>query len=176
MSMAEDKEMIAAPLCDILAPFLDKISEKFCECLKATSQQSGVAPCNSYPFFFRGSTAQTSTCHVASYAFQVPKGQIATITRIAFQERYPGTLYGANFMLMVNDNFSPNFPRVDHPVGNGLQTGSGTRICLEEQDIVSVMIQCSWLPVQFTGIATTYIQTLFPWEIEGFFEYKVVSS
>lgn len=175
----EQYDLIAIKLADACAAALGgpegPLAKALCECIKSYGQQPGVRPCNTYPLFYRGSVVQTTTCHIATYAFQVPKGQTATITRIAFSERYPGTLYGANFMLLVNDNFDPSFPRVDHPVGNGLETGSGTRICLEEQDIVSVMLQCSWSPAQFDSIESTYAQTLFPFEIEGFFEYKVVS-
>lgn len=163
--------MIALPLAE--GPLVE-VFKQLCECIKSYAQQPGVVPCNAYPMYYRGSVAQTFVCHIATSVFQVPKGQTATITRISLAERYPGTLYGANFLLLVNDNFDPSFPRVDHPTGTGMETGRGTRICLQEQDIVSVMIQCSWLPSQFTGIATTYTQTLFPFEIEGYFEYKTL--
>ena len=155
-----------------LAGPLAGVFTSLCECIRDYAQQPGVKPCNAYPLFYKGSVAQIARCHIASSVFQVPKGQTATITRISLAERYPGTLYGANFLLLVNDNVDPTFPRVDHPTGTGLETGVGTRICLEEQDIVSVMIQCSWVPATFSGISATYIQTLFPFEIEGFFEYK----
>lgn len=164
----------AAALADPAGPLAAGF-QQLCECIKSTAQAPGVMPCNQYPMFYRGSVPQTFVCHTATSVFQVPKGQTATITRISLAERYPGVLYGANFMLLVNDNFNPSFPRVDHPTGTGMETGRGTRICLEEQDIVSVMIQCSWFPASFTGQAATYIQTLYPFEIEGFFEYKVVS-
>lgn len=131
-------------------------------------------PCNAYPLFFRGAVVQNLVCHTATTVFQVPKGQTATITRISLAERYPGMLYGANFMVMVNDNFDPSFPRVDHPVGTGLETGRGTRLCLAEQDIFSVMIQCSWFPADVTGQAVDYTQTIYPYEVEGYFEYMVV--
>ena len=170
--------MIGMRLADACAAALaGPLAEQFkelCDCLKGVVQAPGVMPCNQYPMYYRGAVQQTTICHVATTVFQVPKGQIATITRISLAERYPGTLYGANFMLLVNDNFNPTFPRVDHPVGTGMETGAGTRICLEEQDIVSVMIQCSWFPAVFDGILSTYTQTIFPFEIEGFFEYKVV--
>lgn len=163
----------AAALADPAGPLAEGFN-KLCECIKAAAQAPGVMPCNQYPMYYRGSVPQTFVCHTATTVFQVPKGQTATITRISLAERYPGVLYGANFMLLVNDNFNPAFPRLDHPTGAGMETGIGTRICLEEQDIVSVMIQCSWFPASFTGQESDYIQTLFPFEIEGFFEYKVV--
>ncbi len=170
--------MIGMRLADACAAAMaGPLAEQFkdlCECMKGVSQQPGVMPCNQYPLYYRGSVVQQFVCHTATSVFQVPKGQIATITRIAFAERYPGTLYGANFFLMVNDNFDPALPRIDHPVGTGIETGRGTRICLQEQDIVSVMIQCSWIPIEFTGQSVTYTQTLYPYEIEGYFEYKIV--
>lgn len=174
--MAEEQrlDLIGVKLDSMLAPLCECI-QNLCECLKSTAQQPGVMPCEEFPLFYKGSVAQTFQCHVATSVFQVPKGHTATITRITLGERYPGSLYGANLMLLVNDNFNPSFPRVDHPTGTGLETGRGTRICLEEQDLVSVMLQCSWFPFAFTGQSATYIQTLYPFEIEGFFEYKVVS-
>lgn len=170
-----DQEMIAAPLNDILEPFFNKMAEKFCECIQNYAQQPGVQPCQAFPFFINGSVSQTFVCHKASNLIQIPKGQTATITRLAFAERYPGTLYGANFMLLVNDNFSPELPRIDSPVGGGLGMAQGTKICLQDQDILSVMIQCSWTPTTFTGIESTYVQTLFPFQISGFYEYKAVA-
>lgn len=164
--------MPLASICGDLANLTSQLGE-LCQCLRNFAQQPGVMPCGQYPLFFKGSIAQTLLCHQATSVFQVPRGQTATITRIALTERYPGTLYGANLMLLVNDNFSPSMPRMDHSMGS-LQTGLGTRICLEEQDIVSIMIQCSWYPVAFTGQESTYVETLFPFEIEGFFEYKQV--
>jgi hypothetical protein len=164
----------AAALADPAGPLAAGFAQ-LCECIKSAAQQPGSKPCNSYPLFYRGSVPQTFVCHTATTVFQVPKGQTATITRISLAERYPGSLYGANFMLLVNDNFDPSLPRVDHPTGTGMESGLGTRICIEEQDIVSVMIQCSWFPASFTGQAETYIQTLYPFEIEGFFEYKLVA-
>ena len=179
MPPSDQYDMIGIRLADACAAALQgPLAEGFkqlCECIKGAAQNPGVTPCNQYPLFYRGSVPQTFVCHTATSVFQVPKGQTATITRISFAERYPGTLYGANFLLLINDNFNPTFPRVDHPTGSGMETGIGTRICLEEQDIVSVMIQCSWFPAEFTGQAATYVQTLFPFEIEGFFEYKVVA-
>lgn len=172
--MAEDFEMIGVRMNALLGPLCECI-QNLCECIKDHSQQPGVMPCNAYPLYYRGSIPQTVVCHTAVSVFQVPKGQTATITRISFAERYPGTLYGATFILMVNDNFDPAFPRVDHPTGTGLETGRGTRICLEEQDIISVMLQCSWFPADTSGQAATYIQTIYPFEIEGYFEYKVVA-
>lgn len=173
MLSQQDLEQIAVPLSDCLKPISEQLTN-LCQCIRDYSQQPGVMPCNAYPLFYRGSVAQTVVCHIATSVFQVPKGQTATITRISLAERFPGTLYGANFMLLVNDNFEPTMPRVDHPTGTGLETGRGTRICLEEQDIVSVMMQCSWTPIVYVGAATTVIQTMFPFEIEGYFEYKQV--
>lgn len=161
--------MLAIPLSESLKPITGQLTN-LCECFKSYAQQPGVMPCNAYPLFYRGSVAQTFVCHQATTVFQVPKGETATITRISLAERYPGTLYGANFILLENDNFIPNFPRMDHSVGT-LETGRGTMICIAEQSTVSVMIQCSWFPSSFTGQATTYTQTLFPFEIEGYFEY-----
>ena len=166
--------MIGTPLSTICGGLEKKISE-LCQCIRDYAQQPGVMPCNAYPLFFRGSISQTFNCHVAAYAFTVPKGQVATITRVSLTERYPGTLYGANFFLLVNDIIDPTFPRLDHATSTGLETGRGTRVCLQEQDIVSVMLQCSWFPAEFTGQESTYVQTLFPWELEGYFEYKVVA-
>ena len=161
-----------AAMCEaVIGPRLDKL----CECIQSHSQQAGVMPCDGFPLLVKGSVSQTFNCHVASMLYQVPKGEIATITRVTFAERYPGVLYGANFTLIVNDNFVPNFARIDHSMGsNGMQVGLQTRVCLEEQDLLSVMIQCSWLPVQFTGMADTYVQTLFPFEVSGWSEVKQV--
>ena len=131
-----------------------------------------MQPCETFPFNYTGSIVQTTVCHVLVFAFQVPKGLTGTITRISMQERYPGTLYGANFMLGVNDNLDPTFPRIDNPVGQGIQNGIGTRICLQEQDLVWIMLQCSWVPVNYAGMEATYQQTIFPYEISGFYEYK----
>ncbi len=161
-------------LGDACAAALAGPLSELCQCIRDYAQQPGAKPCDSYPLYYRGSVAQVARCHIATSVFQVPKGQTATITRISFAERYPGTLYGANFILLVNDNVDPTFPRVDHPTGTGMETGKGTRICLAEQDIVSVMIQCSWAPTTFSGISATYIQTIFPFEIEGFFEYHSI--
>lgn len=169
----QEFDLIGIRLNQLIQPFCEQL-ENLCDCIKEVAQQPAVAPCQSYPLFYKGSITQTFVCHVATTAFQVPPGQTATITRIAITERYPGTLYGANVALLINDNFSPNFPRLDHVQG-GLESGSGTRICLEEQDIVSLMLQCSWFPVSFTGMSSTYSQTLFPFQIEGFFEYKRVA-
>jgi hypothetical protein len=167
----QELDQIAVPLSDCLKPITDQLAD-LCQCIKDYAQQPGSQPCNTFPFFFRGSVTQTAICHKASSLLQVPSGQTATVTQVAFSERYPGTLYGAHFMLMVNDNLEPTMPRIDHPMGDSIGTGAGTRICLQEQDILSVMIQCSWTPATFTGIAETYIQTLFPFEISGFYEYK----
>ena len=178
MPPSDQYDMIGVRLADACAAALAGPNgplADLCECLKGFTQQPGVMPCNSYPMFYRGSISQTFNCHVASHVFQVPKGQVATITSVTLAERYPGTLYGANFFLLVNDIVDPTFPRMDHPTGTGMESGKGTRVCLQEQDIVSVMLQCSWFPAEFTGQASTYVQTIFPFEIEGFFEYKIVA-
>lgn len=166
-----DQEMIAVPLNDLLSPLCQCI-ERLCECVRKSSNQT---PPQAIPFFFRGSVSQTFVCHQASNVFQVPPGMTGTITQIKLAERYPGTLYGAAFMLLINNNLDPRFPRVDHPIGTGMETGLSVNIELEEQDTVAVLIQCSWTPVQFTGMASTYVQTLFPFEISGYYEYKQVA-
>lgn len=165
-----DQEMIAVPLDDIICQKLDKL----CECIQGHAQQPGVQPCDYFPFNISRSIVQTVVCHTATTLFQVPPGMTGVITRISLQERYPGTLYGANFMLIVNDNLTPELPRVDHPIGNGMQDGSGIRICLQEQDMVSIMIQCSWTPVVFVEQPSTFQQTIYPFQAAGYFQPKVV--
>lgn len=165
-----DQEMIAVPLTEVFCDQLDRL----CECLKSYAQQPGVQPCGSFPFNFKGSITQLAVCHTVTTLFQVPKGMLATVTRVSFAERYPGTMYGANFMLVVNDNLAPEFPRMDHSVGS-ISTPQGTRICLQDQDIVSVLLQCSWIPGVATTIDSTYVQTIFPFEVSGFYEFKEVT-
>lgn len=173
--MAEPSmDMIGLKLNSILAPLCECI-EDLCQCIQEYAQQPGSMPCNVFPFNFSKSIQQTVVCHTATTAFQVPPGMTGVITRIALQERYPGTLYGANFFLVINDNLAPEMPRIDSPIGSGLQDGLGTRICLDEQDMVSVMLQCSWQPVVYVGIESTYQQTLFTYQISGYFEYKQVA-
>lgn len=169
-----DQEMIAVPMNDLFGSLCDQMAN-LCECIKSYAQQPGSAPCGSFPFLLKGSVTQLEVCHTASSVYQVPKGMTATITRVAFYERYPGTLYGATFMLMVNDNLSPEFPRMDHAVGS-VSTPLGTRICLQDQDIVSVLIQCSWTPAVASTITSTYVQMVYPYEITGFYEFKEVAA
>jgi hypothetical protein len=157
-----------------LAGPLSQAFDKLCECIQSYAQQPGAMPCGAFPFNYQRSVVQTINCHVATTVMQVPKGMTGTITRIAVQERYPGTLYGANFMLMVNDNLSPWFPRVDIPIGEAIGAGLGTRICLEEQDIVSVLLQCSWTPVVYVEQESDDQQTLFPFQVSGFYTPKEV--
>lgn len=161
----------AAALADPEGPLAAGF-DKLCECVQSYAQQAGAKPCDTFPFNYNRSVVQTAVCHVATTVMQVPKGMTGVITRIALQERYPGTLYGANFMLMVNDNLAPEFPRVDIPVGGGSGEGIGTRICLEEQDIVSILLQCSWTPAVYVGIEDTFQQTIFPFQISGYYQLK----
>ena len=168
----EQLDLVGIRLQALMDPICECI-ENLCECVKSYGNASAL-PCSAMPFLYRGSVVQTVVCHTASTVFQVPKGEIGTITRITFTERYPGTLYGANFMLMINDNLSPQFPRLDHSAG-GLSTPEGTRICLEEQDIVSILIQCSWTPIVYVGIASTVTQMIYPFEMSGYFEEKVIA-
>ena len=179
MPPVDQYDMIGIRLADACrAALADPLAEGFkqlCECIQNYAQQPGAKPCGTFPFNFTKSIQQTAVCFTATTAFQVPKGMTGVITRIALQERYPGTLYGANLFLIINDNMAPEFARVDTPIGNGSQDGVGTRICLAEQDIVSVMLQCSWTPVVLVGIESTYQQTLFTYSIEGYFEYKEVA-
>jgi len=166
--------MRLADVCRAVLPdLLDDEFAKLCECIQSYAQQPGAKPCNTFPFNFTKSIQQTAVCFTATTAFQVPPGMIGVITRISLQERYPGTLYGANYFVVINDNLAPEFPRTDQQVG-GPGLGEGTRICLEEQDMVSIMIQCSWTPVVFVGIAATYQQTMFTYQIAGYFQYKEV--
>jgi hypothetical protein len=163
----------AAALADPAGPLAAGFAQ-LCECIKNYAQQPGSMPCGAFPFNYSRSVVQTVVCHVATTVMQVPKGLTGVITRIAFQERYPGTLYGANFMLLVNDNLSPWFPRQDIPAGEASGAGLGTRICLEEQDIVSILIQCSWTPVVYVGQESTDQQTLFPFQMSGYYQNKEV--
>lgn len=171
--MAEQSmDMIGLKLNSILAPLCECI-EDLCLCIQSYAQQPGSKPCETFPFNFTKSIQQTAVCHVATTAFQVPPGMTGVITRISLQERYPGTLYGANFFLVINDNLAPEFPRSDAQVGMA-GSGEGTRICLEEQDMVTIMVQCSWTPVVYVGIESTYQQTMFTYQISGYFQYKEV--
>jgi len=154
-----DKELIAVPLDTLVKTICDCMPDP-CRCTEAS--------CNRTSFYYRGSVSQTFVCHVQSFAFQVPPGNIGVIERITFAERYPGTFYGANFMLMINDNLAPEFPRIDHNLFNW-----PTRVCLPEQATVSVLLQCSWQPVVFSGQAASYVQTIFIWEFVGYFEEQV---
>jgi hypothetical protein len=77
--------------------------DKLCECIQNYAQQPGVQPCETFPFNISGSIVQTAVCHILTFVMQVPKGVTGVITRISLQERYPGTLYGANFMLGAAD-------------------------------------------------------------------------
>ena len=148
--------------------------EKFCECIASFAQQPGSKPCETFPFHYNRSIVQASVCFTATTVFQVPKGMTGVITRIAMQERYPGTLYGAKYFLIINDSMSPEYPMVDHDVGAGIQDGQGTRICLEEQDMVSILLQCSWQPAVFVGMESTFQQTLFTYDISGYYQFKEV--
>lgn len=162
-----------AALCK--AAILPDLQKALCDCIQSYAQQPGSAPCDIFPFNYQRSIVQTVVCHVATTVMQVPKGMTGVITRIALQERYPGTLYGANFMLLINDNLSPQFPRVDIPLGGNLGDGIGTRICLEEQDMVSVVLQCSWTPMVYVGQASDDQQTIFPFQISGYYQFKQVA-
>ena len=164
-------DLVGMKLGGIFGQLCDCI-ENLCECIQNHAQQPGVQPCGTFPFNISGAVVQASVCHTNTFVLQVPKGMTGVITRIAMQERYPGTLYGANFMLQVNDNLDPAFPRIDNPIGEGIQNGIGTRICLQEQDLVMILLQCSWLPVQFTGMEAGYQQTLFPFQVSGYYEPK----
>lgn len=156
----------------LMSAAMQPLVDQLCECIRSFAQQPGAKPCGAYPLFVRGSVAQTFNCHVGNQLLQVPKGQVATVTRVAFSERYPGTLYGANFMLQIDDALDPSLPRIDHATSAGLEMGQGQSICLAEQSILSVIIQCSWFP--YGSADTTFVQTLFPFEIQGFYEYKAV--
>lgn len=179
MPPSDQYDLIGIRLADACAAALaDPLAEQFdrlCQCIQSYAQQPGAQPCDQFPFNYQRSIAQTTVCHVATTVMQVPKGMTGVITRISFQEGYPGTLYGANFMLLINDNLSPWFPRVDIPLGGNLGDGIGTRICLEEQDLVSVLIQCNWTPIVFSGISASYQQMLFPFQISGYYQFKQVA-
>lgn len=167
------REMIAVPLDELCRAAVQEQLSDLCECIKNYAQQPGVQPCGTFPFTYKGSITQLALCHTATTVFQVPKGMLSTITRVAFAERYPGTLYGATFMLVINDNLAPEFPRMDYSVGS-ISTPIGTRICLQDQDIVSVLVQCSWRQAVATTITSTYVQTIYPFEISGFHSFKEV--
>jgi hypothetical protein len=171
MAEQPDREIIGAPLSALLAPLQSQLAE-LCQCIKDHAQQPGMHPCDTFPFTISRSIIQTAVCHTGTTILQVPKAHVGVITRIAFQERYPGSLYGANFMLQINDNLDPNMPRVDVPIGGSLGDGLGTRICLEEQDLVSIVIQCSWTPVEFTAMASTFEQMIYPFQVTGYYQKK----
>lgn len=160
--------MIAVRLNSLL-PRLDDL----CQCIKEYASNADSIPCDAVAFNFTGSIIQTAVCFSAASALQVPRGQIATVNKVVFTERYPGTLYGANFFLIVNDNMVQDFPRLDHSLGS-FSSPAGWRICLQEQDILSVMLQCSWTPGVATAITSTYTQMMYPFQISGFYEDRWV--
>mgnify|MGYP001285117648 CR=1 FL=1 len=171
-----NQDLIAVPLEEVCGAIVDQKLSALCECIKDYAQQAGSMPCNSYPFRYTGGIGQSINTFTLVDIFQVPPGQVGTITQITFAERTPGGFYGANFTLIVNGMFHPAFSKIDHPIGTGMEHGIGTRICLEEQDTVSILIECWWTPIVFTGIATTFIQHLWPFEISGYFTENALSS
>lgn len=166
-------DLIGMPLGTACSPFLEEKLSELCQCLRDYAANSAAQPCWSQSFIFRGAISQTINTWQAVNVFQVPVGQVATITRIALAERYPGTLYGAAFSLLVNNNFHPAFPRMDHNIGS-LERGLEVRLCLEEQDTVSVLIECFWAPVAGDTVTASTIKLMWPYEITGFYEYKRV--
>src|SRR5258708_2915129 len=116
--MADEQrlDLIGVKLNSMLAPLCDCI-ENLCECIQSYAQQPGMQPCETFPFNFSRSIVQTAVCFTATTAFQVPPGMTGVITRVALQPRYPGTLYGANYFIVINDNLAPELPRVDHVIG-----------------------------------------------------------
>ncbi len=167
---ADQYDLIALKLSDICAQALSPQLSELCECIRDFAASTSQ-PCYSMPFIFTGSITQTINTVQAVNLFQVPVGQVATITRIAVMERYPGTFYGASFTLLVNNNFDPRFPLIDHSIGS-LAEGLPVRICLEEQDTLSVLIECLWAPVAGDTVTASTIKLMWPYEISGFYEYK----
>lgn len=159
-----DKDLIALPLGELLAAA--KSLSDCCDRIPILVEPS--IPKDGIPFEYKGSIPQASTCHTQSDIFRVPFGMSGVINRIAFTERYPGTLYGAHYMLLINQAWTPIFPRTDHNVGWGPGMPQTVHIEIDEDDLISIMVQCSWQPVVFTGQAATYVQTMFPFVLGGY--------
>jgi hypothetical protein len=166
-------DLVAAPLSELCGIVGDKLSD-LCECIKSYAQSEGAMPCMSVGFKYYGSLGQSVNTYTLVNIFQVPVGQVGTSTRVSFAERWPGMFYGGAVQLMVNNTFDPAFPRLDHAAGAGMEHGLATKICLEEQDTVSLLVECWWTPIVYTGIPATYVQAMWPFEISGFFEPKIV--
>jgi len=166
--LAKEYETIAVPLdavCEGAAETLSKSNPCCPDRIPQLVEDSW--PCGAFPFLIKRSVPQTDSCHVAVNAFQVPPGHDAVLKQIAAVERYPGTLYGAHFFLLVNGIIHPWFNRLDFNIGS-LSHPMQTHLCLKERDLVSVMIQCAWIPFSFPG-QENYIQTIYPFLFSGYF-------
>lgn len=166
--MTQDYEMIAARVGAVFQPLIDAMRE----CCKRSPQLvEDSLPCGAFPFLVKRSVPQTSECHVAVNAFSVPEGHDGFLKTVSFTERYPGTLYGAHYFLLINGAIHPWFNRLDMTIGTGFEQPLRTHVCLKEGDVISVMVQCSWVPWVFPG-QEDYIQTIFPFALGGYFYPK----
>lgn len=164
--MPPDNELLAVKLSALAREIGCEIRNQF-SCARVPFLTENSIPENAVPFAWRGAVPQTAMCHVAVQIARVPRGHRGYIKHIAFSSRYPGAMYGAHYHLLRGEGFEPTFARVNHAVGS-VAVPMAVHIPLEENDVIGIMIQCNHMPIVFGGMESTYVQTAFPYVIQGY--------
>lgn len=163
-----DTELLAVKLSAMAHEIGCELTRSLLCCLRHPLLTEDSIPRDAVPFAWRGAVPQTTNCHVGVFAGRVPRGHEGFIKKIALYPRYPGAMYGAHYHLLRNAAFEETFSRVNHGVGHGVAVPMNVHIPLAENDVIGIMIQCSHTPVIFNGIAAGYVQTAFPYVIQGY--------
>jgi hypothetical protein len=168
MPPTDEYELLAVKLKSILCDDLCDTLKRIADCI--------CAPPGSQTFHFTGNMG--GGCYLSSLSefpgpgttiLQVPPGFTGVINQVGFYERYPGSMYGTTFSILVNNHAIAEFPRLDRNIGT-INEPVSTHIELPEQALVSVHVASTFFPFTSGGDAGSgYIEVVWPYSFSGYY-------
>ncbi len=168
-----DKEMVAVRLSDLQQLQQQAAADAGADgsgagncCCKQFVEQS--APSEGEGFRFVGSAYQLQTQFSIVNVFSVPGGMDGVINRLGFYEIMPGMQTGNRISLLINGEFNNQFPRMASNVGAGAEMPLNVNIYLKQNDVVSILMDCPFVPFNFAG-TTNFLEYSIAFIIAGYY-------